>query len=64
MAAIDSDHETTEQPVNRPPGVCVPWEQKRNELAAVNGDPELFERIWGEVDQLPYLYIWYCLLAF
>ena len=30
-----------------PPGVCIPWEQKLQELGAVVGDPEIIRRRMG-----------------
>jgi len=47
-----------------PPGVCVPWEEKRKELGPIAGGQELIRRIWEENDALGYLYIWHCLLSF
>ena len=45
-------------------GVCIPWEQRRNELPMVTGDENLARRIWQEVDGLGYIFIWHCLLSF
>ncbi len=60
---ISNDERPTSR-TERSPGVCLPWDEVRENLPPINGDPELFRRIWSEVDQLAYLYIWYCLLAF
>ena len=49
---------------NRPPGTCIPWEEKVKEFPEISGDTELVKRIWEETDALGYLYIWHCLLAF
>jgi methoxylated aromatic compound---corrinoid protein Co-methyltransferase len=46
------------------PGVCLPWETKRQELPAISGDAELAKRIWEANDDLAYTYIWHCLLSF
>ena len=46
------------------PGVCIPWEQKRKELPKIQGDEELMQKIWEDIDSLAYMYIWQCLLAF
>ena len=55
----------TDQPqVNRPPGVCIPWEEKAKELPPVQGDPEIVKRVWGQVDGLAYMYIWHILVSF
>lgn len=46
------------------PGVCIPWEEKLRELPEINGNPELVQRVWEDVDALAYTYIWHCLLSF
>jgi hypothetical protein len=46
------------------PGVCVPWEEKRDELPPDIADPELVRRVWEDVDALAYTYIWHVLLSF
>lgn len=48
----------------RPPGVCIPWEEKRKELGEIRGDEELVKRVWQDVDGLAYVYIYHCLLSF
>ena len=48
----------------RPPGVCIPWEEKLKELPPISGDAELFQRIWEANDALAYTYIWQVLLSF
>jgi hypothetical protein len=48
----------------RPPGTCIPWDEKVKELPEISGDAELVRRVWEETDALGYLYIWHCLLAF
>ncbi len=52
------------QKVKRPPGSCIPWEEKVKELPPISGDKELVERLWKDVDALGYVYIWQCLLSF
>jgi hypothetical protein len=52
------------EPIDRPPGVCVPWQEKLQELPPIQGDPELVRRVWEDVDTLGYVYIWHCLLSF
>jgi len=49
---------------SRPPGVCVPWAEKRTELPQITGDEELLRRIWEEVDAFGHAYIWQTLLSF
>lgn len=46
------------------PGVCIPWSEKRAELPALTGDPELARRIWQEIEELSNTYIWQVLLSF
>ncbi|UCD27717.1 MAG: hypothetical protein JSV03_11470 [Planctomycetota bacterium] len=48
----------------RPPGVCIPWEEKLKELPEITGNKELIETKWKDVDALGYIYIWHCLLSF
>ena len=43
------------------PGVCVPWEEKIKEYEKITGDEELVKKVWEEVDDLAYQYIWFCL---
>ncbi len=46
------------------PGACIPWDEKRKEMAKISGDENLLRRIWEEVDSLGYLFIWQVLLSF
>ena len=46
------------------PGVCIPWEEKRKELPQIQGDEQLMQKIWEDIDSLAYVYIWQCLLSF
>jgi uroporphyrinogen-III decarboxylase len=46
------------------PGVCVPWEEKRKEIASISGDEGLVRRIWEEVDALGNMFIWQVLESF
>ncbi len=52
------------QQEKRPPGSCVPWEEKRKEFPQIAGDEELVKRQWEEIDALGYVYIWQILLSF
>jgi hypothetical protein len=49
---------------SRPPGVCIPWEEKRRELAEITGDETLLCKVWEDIDALAYMYIWHCLVSF
>ncbi len=48
----------------RRPGVCFPFEEKAREIAEIKGDEEIVKRVWEEVDELAYTYIWHCLVSF
>jgi hypothetical protein len=57
--------EMSDEPnAQRPPGTCIPWEEKRKELPPISGDENLVKRTWEEVDSLGYIYIWQILLSF
>ncbi|MCI0499842.1 MAG: hypothetical protein L0Y36_09215 [Planctomycetales bacterium] len=49
---------------NPAPGICLSWEEVRKELPKIQGDEELFKRIWNDNEALAYLYIWQVLLSF
>ena len=51
-------------PTRTPPGVCIPWEEKRSELPPEVSNPDLVRRVWEDVDALAYSYIWHLLLSF
>jgi uroporphyrinogen-III decarboxylase len=46
------------------PGICVPWEDKSQEISEVSGDAQLAERIWNQIEGLGNTFIWQCLLSF
>jgi hypothetical protein len=46
------------------PGVCFPWEQRREELPQIQGNEDLLRKVWEDTDTLGYIYIWHCLLSF
>lgn len=46
------------------PGVCIPWEEKLKELPGISGDKELVQRVWENIEELGYTFIWQCLLSF
>lgn len=52
------------QPTPLRPGVCIPWEERKQEYPQLLGDEELVKKVWEEIDTLGYLYIWFCLIAF
>jgi hypothetical protein len=52
------------QTEKRPPGTCIPWEEKRKEFPTISGDEQLIQRVWEDVDALGYVYIWQVLLSF
>jgi hypothetical protein len=46
------------------PGVCVPWEVKRRELAQISGDADIVRSVWQDIDGLGNMFAWHCLLSF
>jgi hypothetical protein len=42
----------------RKPGVCIPWEEKRQELPEFQGDEAAARKVWGDVDSMGYGYCW------
>ena len=48
----------------RPVTVCVPWEQKRKEIAGVVENEEILRKVWRENDSLAHTFIWHCLVSF
>ena len=47
-----------------PPGVCIPWQDKRRELPGQISREDLVQRIWEDIDALGHMYIWHCLVSF
>ena len=45
-------------------GICIPWEEKREDLQILKGDENILKRVWEEIDALGHMYIWQCLLSF
>ena len=52
------------EPQERPPGVCIPWQEKINELPPILGGEQLVKKVWEETDSLAYMYIWQLLVSF
>jgi len=48
----------------RPPGSCVPWRLKQSQMPQLQGDAELVERVWSDIDALANMYIWQLLVSF
>ena len=46
------------------PGVCQSWDEKKKELPEIQGDKEMVQRVWEDIDGLAYTYVWQCLLSF
>ena len=55
-----------EQPATtaKAPGVCVPFEQKKQELPEIVGDEKLVRQNWEQVDSLAYSFIWQLVVSF
>lgn len=49
---------------NHRAGSVVSWAKKRRDFAKIQGDDQIFERIWDNVDALANMYAWQCLLSF
>ena len=49
---------------DRAPGVCIPWSDKVGEMPEIQGDPDLFKRVWENVDGFGYTFIWHCVVSF
>lgn len=68
MAEItDFDHELMREEWEKAkpkPGICIPWEEKKKNISEINGDEELFKKVWEDVESLAYNYIWQVLLSF
>lgn len=48
----------------RPPGACIPWREKRAEIARIQRHEEMVERVWKDVDGLGNMFIWQLLVSF
>jgi len=46
------------------PGVCRPWDEKKQEIGAIQGDEALCRRIWEDTDAAAYHFVWQVLLSF
>lgn len=44
---------------NLPPGVCVPWETKKQELGELKGDADMIKKEWEQLDAFAYIYTWW-----
>ena len=47
-----------------PPGICLPWDERRKDLPPAKGDEALFQKIWEDNESLAYMYIWHLLVSF
>ena len=61
MGAMDDVTVTTDGGAAPPPGVCLPFEVKLEELGGVVGDEALVRAPWEELDTAAYLYLWFWL---
>ena len=52
-----------EEKVDKKPGVCIPWEEKIKEYQKITGDENILKQVWEDIDNLAYVYIWFCLIA-
>ena len=47
-----------------PISVCIPWEQKRKEIAGDVENEEILRRVWQVNESMAYTFIWHCLVSF
>ena len=52
-----------EEKIEKKPGVCIPWEEKNKEYEDIKRDKELVKKVWEDIDNMAYIYIWFCLIA-
>lgn len=52
-----------EEKIEKKPGVCIPWEEKVKEYEKILGDESILKSVWEDIDNLAYIYIWFCLIA-
>jgi hypothetical protein len=48
----------------RPPGVCTPWAEPLAALPPIAEHGDLARRVWEDVDQLAYTFVWHVLVSF
>ena len=48
----------------RAPGVCIPWADELARLPPIQARPALAQRVWEDVEQFGYTFIWHCLESF
>ncbi len=46
------------------PGECYPWAKKREEISRIEGDEQLFKKVWDGMEGLSSTFIWQLLLSF
>jgi uroporphyrinogen-III decarboxylase len=46
------------------PGICIPWENKIQELPQITGDEKILQNVWEDIESLGNMFIWQCLLSF
>lgn len=49
---------------NRPPGICVSWDEAKKRYGTILGNEEQIRRVWQTNDAEAYDYYWQCLLSF
>ena len=52
-----------EKPKEIKPGVCIPWEERIKDYPRITGDEQVVKKVWEEVDQLAYVFVWSCLIS-
>jgi hypothetical protein len=46
------------------PGICIPWEDKRQEYPQILGNEDIVKTAWENIEGFAYTYAWHCLVSF
>lgn len=60
----NNENDRTPEKVDRPPGVCVSWDEAKRRYGEIQGNEEQIRRVWETNDAEAYDYLWQCLLSF
>ena len=41
------------------PGVCLPWDEKRQDFGEILGNEEIIKSEWENLDAFAYIYLWW-----
>lgn len=48
----------------RPPGTCIPWQERKRELPEVRRHADLAQQVWEDIDGFAHTFIWHLLVSF